>query len=243
MGVLAVDGVWRERVLASRPSVVCSARQLREGLEEARRGLPQADARSSGAPRERAAEHARVRALHDPLAPARARTLGPPSGDAGLEREGVRGRRRRWLVDFGARRLSARAPRRERVAVMHYFAAREAADPAGAGPLTWPEGNGRLVGWLAARAAGHVHAGAAVHRVERAGGGAAAPMRVLAGDTEWLCDAVVWAAPTFVAAHVVDGAPRTPWRYAPWLVANVTLARRPDGGADPTATRPRRGTT
>ena len=52
-------------------------------------------------------------------------------------------------------------------------------------------------------------------------------MRVLAGDTAWECDAVVWAAPTFLAQHVVEGAPAVPWRYAPWLVANLTLDRRP----------------
>jgi hypothetical protein len=156
------------------------------------------------------------------------------TADAWLAREGFRSPAVRWLVDYACRDdFGTRARDASAWAALHYFAAREAADVADAGPLTWPEGNAHLVRWLAARAAAHLHTGAPVHRVARASGGAAAAMRVLAGDVEWTCDAVIWAAPTFVAAHVVEGAPRVPWRYAPWLVANVTLARRPGGGPDP----------
>ena len=57
-------------------------------------------------------------------------------------------------------------------------------------------------------------------------------MRVLAGDTAWECDAVIWAAPTFLASHVVEGAAPVPWRYASWLVANLTLSHRPRAGAE-----------
>jgi hypothetical protein len=56
---------------------------------------------------------------------------------------------------------------------------------------------------------------------------------VLAGDgTEWRCDAVIWAAPTFLARHVVEGAPAVAWRYAPWMVSNLTLDQRPERAPD-----------
>jgi hypothetical protein len=38
---------------------------------------------------------------------------------------------------------------------------------------------------------------------------------------------VIWAAPTFLARRAVEGAPPAAWRYAPWMVANLTLDRRP----------------
>jgi hypothetical protein len=152
------------------------------------------------------------------------------TADAWLAREGFRGPAVRWLVDYACRDdFGVRARDASAWAALHYFAARDGASPdlGDAGPLTWPEGNGRLVRWLAERAAGHVVSGAPVRRVERAGPGAAAPLRVLAGTTEWRCDAVVWAAPTFLTPHVVEGAPPVAWDYAPWLVANITLDRRP----------------
>jgi hypothetical protein len=95
------------------------------------------------------------------------------------------------------------------------------------------------VRWLHARVRDRVVAGAPVARVARQGAGAAAPLRVQAGARAWDADAVIWAAPLFLAAHVVEGSARVPWTYAPWLVANLTLdgARRGasaeafDGGA------------
>jgi phytoene dehydrogenase-like protein len=237
MGVLGADGRWRERdqAFAPRERVFVHGR-WREGLEEAVAASP-ADRAELARLAERAAELRATGAFTIPMA------LGAPgaspldalSAEAWLAREGFRSPAARWLVDYACRDdFGTRARDASAWAALHYFAARDGGDGGerDPGPLTWPEGNGRLVRWLAARAAGHVHPGAAVGRVERAGAGAAAPMRVVAGDTEWACEAVVWAAPTFVAAHVVDGAPRVPWGYAPWLVANVTLARRP-GPDDP----------
>jgi len=235
MGVLGADGRWRERDLAFAPKErVHLHGRWREGLEEAVAVSPH-DRADLARLAERAAELRAGGAFTIPLA------LGAPADHpldrltaaAWLEREGFRSPAAHWLVDYACRDDFGTAARDASAwAALHYFAAREAGDAADEGPLTWPEGNGRLVRWLAARAAPYLHAGAAVRRVEPAGPGPGAPMRVVAGDTEWTCDAVVWAAPTFVAAHVVAGAPRVPWRHAPWLVANVTLARRPDA-ADP----------
>ena len=236
MGLLAADGTWSERALCHAPKErVFVHGRWHEGLEEAIARSPEDAAELRRLAEEVAALRA-TGAFTIPLA------LGAPAdhpldaltATAWLAREGYRSPAVRWLVDYacrddfgtGARDTSAWA-------ALHYFAAREADhDGADAGPLTWPEGNAHLVRWLAARAAGHVVTGAPVRRVERR---PALPvdrqLRVLAGDVAWECGAVVWAAPTFLARHVVEGAPAVPWRHAPWLVANLTLDRRPD--ADP----------
>ena len=229
MGMLA-DGQWRERDLCFAPQERTFVHgRWREGLE---------DAIAVGR-----ADHDALRRFGDEIATLRAsgeftiplahgvRATSPLDGvtaDAWLDARGFRSPALRWLVDYacrddfgtGARDASAWA-------ALHYFAAREREE---GGPLTWPEGNARLVRHLAARAGDRVVPGAPVHRVERAAGGArgaAAPMRVLAGDVAYECEAVVWAAPTFVARHVVENAPAVRFGYAPWLVTNVTLTRRP----------------
>jgi phytoene dehydrogenase-like protein len=140
-----------------------------------------------------------------------------------LAREGYRGGAVRWMADYACRDdFGTLARDTSAWAALHYFAARDGDE---AGPLTWPEGNGRIVRHLMSRAGDRVVPSAPVHRVERAAGGRG--MRVLAGDVEWTCDAVIWAAPTFVASHVVEGAPRTAWSYAPWMVTNLVLERPP----------------
>ena len=49
------------------------------------------------------------------------------------------------------------------------------------------------------------------------------------------CDAVIWAAPTFVASYVIEGAAPVPWTYSPWLTANLTLNRQPIGAGPDSA--------
>ena len=76
-----------------------------------------------------------------------------------------------------------------------------------------------------------VRTGQMVHRVERRG----ARARVLAGDAEYLADAVVFAAPTFLAPRLVEGAPPVDFVYSPWLTANLSLDRPPEERAAPPA--------
>ena len=50
-----------------------------------------------------------------------------------------------------------------------------------------------------------------------------------AGDTEYVCDAVIFAAPTFLAPYVIEGvAPLQRFEYSPWITANLTLETIPD---------------
>jgi hypothetical protein len=236
MGVLDAAGRWSERDLAFAPKErVFAHGRWHEGLEEAvaRSPAERDELRRFG----EAVQALRATgAFTIPMAlgaPDAAAPLDQLTAEAWLAREGYRSHAVRWLVDYACRDdFGTRARDASAWAALHYFAAREGHDDGadGEGPLTWPEGNGRLVRWLAERAAPHVVRTAPVHRVAPQGPGAAAPLRVHAGDRAWDAQAVIWAAPLFLAAHVVEGAPRVPWTYAPWLVANLTLDRRPRAG-------------
>jgi phytoene dehydrogenase-like protein len=222
LGVLR-DGVWDETVLVHSPQErVFRWGRWHEGLEET-----VADT---------AAERAEMRRFHEEVA--RLRDTGEftipsslgrrpsPLDDLSfgrwLDEKGFRSPALRWYADYACRDdYGARAADTSAWAGIHYFAARE---PEEEGPLTWPEGNGWIVRRLLERLGGYVRTGAAVHRVERRGTGA----RVLAGDTEYLADAVVFAAPSFLASRLVEGAPAVDFTYSPWLTANLTLDRLPE---------------
>lgn len=139
-----------------------------------------------------------------------------------LRARGYRSPAVHWYADYACRDdYGARADQTSAWAGIHYFASRPRDEQ---GPLTWPEGNGWIVRRLLERVGEHVRTGAPVHRVEPAPGG----VRVLAGDVEYRAEAVVWAAPSFLAAHVVEGAPRVGFVYSPWLTANLVLDRWPE---------------
>jgi phytoene dehydrogenase-like protein len=230
MGILA-DGRWRETDLCAAPKERTFAYgRWHEGL---------AEAVAAGA--EDREEMRRFGEAIEVLRATGAFTIpmahGIDGGNAGasmaldrltmaewLAREGYRGGAVRWMTDYACRDDFGTAARDTSAwAALHYFAARDGDEE---GPLTWPEGNGRLVKHLLSKVGDRVRVAAPVHRVERVTGGAGR-MRVLAGDVEWNCDAVIWAAPTFVASRVVDDAPRAAWSYAPWMVTNLVLDRVP----------------
>ena len=146
-----------------------------------------------------------------------------------LDREGYRSAAVRWYADYacrddygtGARETSA-------FAGLHYFAAREHDEQ---GPLTWPAGNGWVVQRLLDRVGARVRTGAAALQVTTSARGAV----VRTATSEFVADAVVWAAPIFLAPRVIAGfnAPLDV-SYAPWLVANCVIERAPrDVGAAP----------
>jgi glycine/D-amino acid oxidase-like deaminating enzyme len=125
-----------------------------------------------------------------------------------------------WYVNYACRDdYGALARDTSAWAGAHYFCSR---DPEEKGPLTWPEGNGWLVKQLIARVP--VRTGEMVHRIVHDG----KRWKVAAGDVEYLADAVIFAAPTFLAPYVMDPAPPIPQReYSPWLTANLTIERAP----------------
>jgi glycine/D-amino acid oxidase-like deaminating enzyme len=136
----------------------------------------------------------------------------------------------RWTIDYACRDdYGALARDTSAWAGLHYFASREPADP---GPLTWPEGNGWIVQRLLERVGHAVRSDAIVFRVERAG----TRWRVLTPETAYLADAVVFAAPTFLASRIVEGGPAaSDFEYSPWVTANLTLDRWPADRGFPVA--------
>ncbi len=227
MGLFA-NGEWSERDLCHAPRERTFVHgHWREGQEEAvaigttdrdelRRFADEtAELRASGGFTLPLAEGARPDSAFDRL-----------TATQWLTEHGYRGRAVRWLVDYACRDDFGTSARDASAwAALHYFAARDGEHDA---PLTWPEGNARIVHHLERAVGARISTGSAVHRVERSTRG----VRVLSGDVAYECDRVVWAAPTFIASHVVEGAPPLPFTYAPWLVSNLTLDRWPqDAGA------------
>lgn len=111
---------------------------------------------------------------------------------------------------------------------IHEFASRE---PEEKGPLTWPEGNGWIVERLRQRLAKHLRVSSPVYRVSKEGENR---WRVWTEQAAYVADTVIWAAPTFVAPYVVEGAPlaKCGFEYSPWLTANLTLDRLPASAGD-----------
>jgi glycine/D-amino acid oxidase-like deaminating enzyme len=127
----------------------------------------------------------------------------------------------RWYVDYSCRDdYGARAKDTSAWAGVHYFASREHDEK---GPLTWPEGNGWILKKLLAKLNPYVRTAAMVHHIREDRSG----VRVLVGETEYLANKVIFAAPTFVARYVMENAPVVPFDYSPWLTANLTLNRLP----------------
>ena len=112
---------------------------------------------------------------------------------------------------------------------IQYFASREPEDK---GPLTWPEGNGWIVRRLLERLGDYVHTDRMVHKISTNG----RRYSVLAGDTEYQADFVIFAAPTYLAPYLIEGMPPLhDFEYSPWLTANLTLERLPASyGSEPT---------
>ena len=128
----------------------------------------------------------------------------------------------RWYVDYACRDdYGARAADISAWAGIHYFASREHGDK---GPLTWPEGNGWIVRQLMNRVGSHVRGNSPVYAIRRDG----TRFRVLTSAADYNTDVVIFAAPTFLAPHLVEDAPPAhSFVYSPWLTAILTLDRLP----------------
>jgi glycine/D-amino acid oxidase-like deaminating enzyme len=127
-----------------------------------------------------------------------------------------------WYVNYACRDdYGALAADTSAWAGVHYFASRE---PDEKGPLTWPEGNGWITRRLLEKLSRYVRTGAMVHRIAHNG----RKLHVSSGDTDYIADFVIFAAPSFLAPYLWEGLP--PFRtlsYSPWLTANLTLDRLP----------------
>lgn len=130
----------------------------------------------------------------------------------------------RWYVDYACRDdYGALSTDTSAWAGVHYFASRTHDEP---GPLTWPEGNAWIAKRLVAKLGNHVRANEPVVRITRDG----ARWLVRTPTSQYLTDAVIFAAPSFLLPRVASDVAK-PWRsslaYSPWLTANLTLERPP----------------
>ena len=166
-----------------------------------------------------------------------------------FDRAGWTSPRLRWYVDYCCRDdYGCTLDTTSAWAGWHYFCSRRA----DVEYLTWPEGNGRIVRHFLDRLAGRVRTGMLVHRVRPAG--EAPPGGAEAGDVEGGAGGVhvdaldtrdettvrfrarrcIYALPRFTAPRVVDGYPPAGvegFTYSPWVVANLTVDRLPEGAA------------
>ena len=227
LGVLKPDGTWEERYLCLAPQErLFIYGRWQEGIEPAT-GLT-------------AADRDQFRRLGDVTDSLRAtgRFTVPLDGglsnqDAWLDRmsfrewlvaQGFDSKPLLWYTDYVCRDdYGAMAADVSAWAGLHYFSSRENEEK---GPLTWPEGNGWIVKQLLKRVGRFVRSGQAVRSIR----GEGSRYLVRAGDTEYRCRAVIFAAPTFLAPYIVEGIapPAARFEYSPWLTANLTLDAIPD---------------
>ena len=213
------DGVWDERAL-------CFAPQERLYIEG--RWQEEIEPQFDSGQMKRFGERMReFRSTGEFTIPSR---LGAPTTSlldrtnmqAWMRQEGYTSPYLNWFVDYSCRDdYGASARDTSAWAGIHYFASRE---PDEKGPLTWPEGNGWILKRLLERVGTHVRLNSMVNRISRTG----TRWTVNTESTSWATDAVIYAAPTFIAPHIIENLPAfEPRTYSPWLTANLTLDRLP----------------
>ncbi len=158
---------------------------------------------------------------------ARPSPLDSESMEAWMNRNGFDSPYLRWYTDYACRDdYGARMRDVAAWAGIHYFASRQPDDK---GPLTWPEGNGWLTEKLRAKLARYIRTNSAVYAIR-----GTRPLHVFTEAVEYVADRVIYAAPTFTASYVIEGAPKSNFVYSPWLTANLTLDRLPhEEGIEP----------
>ena len=140
-----------------------------------------------------------------------------------------------WYADYCCRDdYGATAETVSAWAGIHYFAGRNGkagnADPQSV--VTWPEGNGWIVHRLREKLSEHLQTQTLAYRIERSGNG----VKVCSWNSQTdrsmaiEADAVILATPRFVAERLFrTGLDMADLHYSPWMVANVTLDRLPQG--------------
>jgi glycine/D-amino acid oxidase-like deaminating enzyme len=125
-----------------------------------------------------------------------------------------------WYMNYACRDdYGALARNTSAWAGIHYFASR---DPDEKGPLTWPEGNGWIAHRLIERLQRWIRPSSPVFSITREG----RRLRVRTERTDYLATRVIFAAPTFLAPYIIEGAPKPEgFVYSPWLTANLVIEK------------------
>lgn len=122
---------------------------------------------------------------------------------------------------------------------IHYFAARigRAANTESQAVLVWPEGNGYLVNKMRENLSSHIKSNSLVFSIESKPDGVIVDYldTVTNESIRLSAQKVIFAAPRFIGAHVIDAlrSSRPSYldhlTYAPWMVANLSLKNSPSG--------------
>lgn len=142
-----------------------------------------------------------------------------------------------WYVNYCCRDDYGATPEHVSAwAGIHYFAGRRgyAANAQANSVVTWPEGNGFIVDQLKQKLAKHIRAEAMVNNIHSSLNGTTTRFQNIQTQESFSIesDYVIFAAPRFIAKHVLKddcaSQPQTHLQYAPWLVANISLRKKPD---------------
>ena len=157
-----------------------------------------------------------------------------------FDRAGWTSERLRWFVDYCCRDdYGCSLETTSAWAAWHYFCSRGE----GVEYLTWPEGNGRIVRHMVERLEGRLHSDMLVYRIRVTADPAQTSVDGVEVDVldtrtnssvRLRARQVIYALPRFMATHVLEGYELPgidTFTYAPWMVANLTVDRLPDGAA------------
>lgn len=126
------------------------------------------------------------------------------------------------LDDFGATIEETSA-----WAGIHYFASRkgQAANVPADSVLTWPEGNHWLVKKLAEHSRDRIVTGALVYNITEGEKISVTYFDIAARQSvAVVCNSVIIATPQFITRRLLGDHGPSDFRYAPWVVANITLS-------------------
>ncbi len=228
LGVLR-DGVWDDRYLCFAPQErLFTYGKWQDGIEPAV-GLTQRDREQFSKLEQLFAGHRASGAFTIPM------ELGLNEKSAKLDRisfadwlrqNGIDSPQVLWYMNYCCRDdYGALAAETSAWAGIQYFASREVEEK---GPLTWPEGNGWITKQLLQRVGSFVRTNQPVRRIAKD----KSKYSVTTNDTQFTCEAVIFAAPTFLAPYILEGfAPIRDFEYSPWLTANLTVERPPRGAS------------
>lgn len=139
-----------------------------------------------------------------------------------------------WYVNYGCRDdYGSSYEEVSAWAGLHYFASRN-----GEQVLTWPEGNAWLTRQMRQRIDDRIETAALVHRIAESRQHVELDVYLPRTNrtVRWQAKQAIFAAPLFVLPHVMEGLEDklrdaiASIRYAPWLVANLTLRQLPGAG-------------
>lgn len=144
-----------------------------------------------------------------------------------------------WLVDYGCRDdYGLTIEQTSAWAGIFYFASRLSVDRAESqAVMTWPEGNGRIIDYLAARCESNLRCSHAVTEIfqDESGIEVAAIDATHMKSASFRAQDVIFASPQFVGPHVIrdwktSGRSTAGFQYGGWVVANIHLTDRPREG-------------